>query len=143
MSSTQSRALDTRVAESVMGWVWMQRVNSNDAWLFPPDSRDEPVTMYGVLQNFVMRCGIVGPFEPYTNGTKHPDSHPPPYSADIAAAWLVVEALHARGVNLHVGVNWCDVWVGDGQTEGLIANSTPEAICKAALLAVGSARRRE
>lgn len=64
------------------------------------------------------------------------------YSDDILAAWEVVEKL--RESHLYVDIRTCvdfyEVWITlheDGyQTETVSSSKLPEAICKAALLAV-------
>ena len=92
MTDQELRALDAEVAEKVMGWVWMQRVGDDAAWLFPPDSKDETRT-----GNFgypvVSRCGYTGPFEPYRGGRKEKSDFIPLYSSEITAARLVVEKM--------------------------------------------------
>ncbi|MFD1176885.1 hypothetical protein ACFQ3W_11315, partial [Paenibacillus puldeungensis] len=66
----------------------------------------------------------------------------PLYSSDISAAWEVVEKLQES--QLYTDVRTCldfyEVWVtvheDDNQTETVVCPKLPEAICKAALLAV-------
>lgn len=66
----------------------------------------------------------------------------PAYSSDIAAAWRVVERLQQDGYSIRLSnktMNWC--WwcyiIGE-ETESVVQESTaPEAICLAALKAVG------
>ena len=80
--------------------------------------------------------GYVSTLLGYTYGYKLVDV--PPFSADIASAWKVVENIHARGLIIRVSN-------GDGDsfdcdilgTEGHVSAETwPLAICRAALKAM-------
>jgi hypothetical protein len=58
---------------------------------------------------------------------------PKPYSTDIAAAWEVVEK---KLVGMHLGFILTDMWELTWGEIGVIADTAPLAICRAALLAV-------
>lgn len=61
---------------------------------------------------------------------------PPPYSTEIGAAWKVIEKLDGDPFTFAVGVGWCDLYRDRDQVDGITADSTPLAICKAAMLAI-------
>ena len=65
----------------------------------------------------------------------------PKYSTDIAAAWLVVERLKAKGYDIEIGYDSVDCsWVASfmkGEKWGIVTVETaPHAICLAALEAL-------
>lgn len=66
----------------------------------------------------------------------------PHYSADIAAAWEIVEEVHRLGLNVSVwkGRLWCCGFYTKSETPQEMGHSysdtAPLAICRAALLAV-------
>lgn len=109
------RALDAAVAERVMGWTGVDK--ALDDWTGIRDGNTWCVV--------------------------------PPYSTDLAAAWEVVERLRLSVIPLEDG-RWLagqfgrltyiseDLGVVDGRfEEGAAAASASEAICRAALKAVG------
>jgi hypothetical protein len=99
MTGEELDELSLKVAERVMGWTWFQRVNSKDAWLFPPGSHDSAeASRYPVFK----RCGIVGPFEPYTDGVKHGAGPPARFAWEAETALEVVVVLTER-------FSWADV----------------------------------
>ncbi|MFD1179230.1 hypothetical protein ACFQ3W_23455, partial [Paenibacillus puldeungensis] len=63
----------------------------------------------------------------------------PLYSSDISAAWEVLEHLKNKGAEINVGffAYWdCSIDYPIGCNWRAVAETAPEAICKAALLAV-------
>lgn len=108
-----SRELDARIAEHVMGWT--------DVRLYFANSGD-----------------------PEALGTAPGNGREvvPDYSTDIAAAWLVVQKLGARGFMMHksvVGNYWrarFDIPVLAMEEPYVLAETAPLAICQAALLLV-------
>lgn len=116
------RALDYAVAEQVFGWKRGKRWgNGNGEWIFPQGETY---------------------FRNDWDGT-------PNYSTDIAAAWSVVEKLAKNGHNLTMrqyayhrtyasfgAGDWEDLEFEEGNGE----YCTPEAICLAAMKAVGGVR---
>lgn len=135
---------DMLVAERVMRWKWMSRIddssNSNpyrSAWLFPLDSEDvdtgridsfgEPIITRGP-------SGIVGPFREYDGGRKE-STYVPRYSANIEAAWQVVEKLR-DGLRFELRRRPDGgYWVSFGEEMTAEADTAPLAICRAALRA--------
>jgi hypothetical protein len=92
------RELDAEVAERVMGWVWMKRVRQNNAWLFPPNSRDVNTGEEGLFgEPIITRNHTVGPFEEYDGLARKNESHVPRYSESIEAAVQAVEKMRERG----------------------------------------------
>lgn len=62
------------------------------------------------------------------------------YSTDIAAAWEVVEKLKEKGISIYVKA-FLDTYCVEAHSVGssinkILADTAPEAICKAALLAI-------
>jgi len=70
----------------------------------------------------------------------------PNYSTDIATAWSVAEKMHSLSVYRENNQWWS--WFFDGYNDDKIiygkasADTAPEAICRAALMAVGSVNNR-
>lgn len=107
------RELDALVAEKVMGWTYGHPC---------PEGMD--------CLHWVDEKGEVR------------DYKPPQYSTDISAAWEVFEKNGYYGNVSYMGVEYvCTLW-SKWDDEGLgvdvtaTGNTAPEAICKAALLAV-------
>lgn len=119
--------LDALVAEKVMG-----RKREHE---FDNDS-DDPTCYY---------CNA------YLSSRGRPCAGDPPYSTDIAAAWEVVEHMIERDMRVNVstcyqpddGTPWIctlerhESQIGDPNKWTEYAETAPEAICKAALAAVG------
>jgi ABA sandwich protein len=127
-----SRELDAEVAERVMGWRWDEDRCRVCGW---PLSA-EPI--HGCTPD---NCSMRPP------PTRRADEVAP-YSTDIAAAWLVVEALRRRGIWLY---SLEQRWLGEDMTRAIFEWRDPErglrhvqemcappplAICLAALAAV-------
>jgi hypothetical protein len=120
VAALTSSELDVMVAERVFGWVRDHDAESQTATGSP--IWEAPGKEY--LQN----------------GT-------PDYSTDIAAAWLVVEKMRERGISMDLtglANKYDQQWsctFGDPETQNgecSDAASAPEAICRAALLAIES-----
>lgn len=70
-------------------------------------------------------------------GPDRPDGQLPEYSTDIAEAWQVVEKLRDLDPEIWWDVHWeCVFNTNDSRVWGT-ADTAPEAICRAALAAVG------
>ena len=113
-----SRDLDAQVAEKVMGFSIL--------------IADKPM------------LGFIGQGDPYWLDAYKQPRMTPFYSTDIKAAFEVVEKLGKDGwiVTLHRDFNWyCDLaWLTEDDTTWTSADAAdtlPEAICLAALKAVG------
>lgn len=130
------RAIDAEVAEKVMGWRWgMWGVGPTRIFkaLFGPDQEPE---QFGYVP-----CASDAPHWIAQN-----TDEPPRYSTDIAAAFLVVEKLHADGWHFHiVGAtnDFPDPWSvtlsgSDRVTHGAYSTTLPLAICRAALALLAS-----
>lgn len=142
------RELDALVAEKVMKWRW-----DND-WdcLIPPEQKAKPSEMWTDWQPGLTEDWREPVKENHVPGVRYNgDSSKiilPHYSTNIAAAWEVVEKLqvtHYVNVNIHTPffdgeLHWCyfelhkhtdthPLWSASG-------NTTPLAICRAALKAV-------
>lgn len=137
-----SRELDVLVCEHIFDWTWV----TEDA--------EEP----DQVPFLVSPEGGLGVYYPKV-AAKFPNIQPtflPAHSTSISAAWEVVEKLRALGWFVHidnVGFNNEDEgqwrvfvqWFSDdddnprdGESHVSDADTAPEAICKAALLAVGA-----
>lgn len=144
--------LDAAVAERVMGWIWLSRAGQGSAWLFPPDSKDvdtgeqgmfgEPIIERSYWPHF--NGAIVGPFIEYDGKSQKNESYVPHYSESIEAAMQVVEKLRDKKND-----RYCEMTNIDGPWEAMFwqgatplgkrqSDSLPEAICRAALAAIGS-----
>jgi hypothetical protein len=146
------RELDAAVAERVMGWVWMSRINEGSAWLFPPDSKDVDTGKTGIFGEPIFtrsywpysHGSIVGPLTTYDGVSRKSESYEPHYSESIEAAMQVVEKMREQGwsfaCTLYEGklpyASFCKGTVATSRNAE--ADSLPEAICRAALSAVDS-----
>jgi Phage ABA sandwich domain len=146
------RELDALVAEKVMGLAW-EKVTHTMGWAVTVDGSREPITrdewelrrngqpiiVSGPLMHGLYACPVPG------------------YSTDIAAAWEVVEKLDAGWFfqveridgDYHEPTGYREPgrkarWAASFQRWrtsipfSAVANSVPEAICRAALKAVGA-----
>ena len=122
-----SRELDAKVAEKVMG---LEVFTSRQDWMqkgMPHIAEWAESVIYPAFWHPKFELATVVD----------------PYSTDIKAAWEVVEKLGEDGwiVTLHRDFKWyCDLtWFTEDDTAStsVEANTLPEAICKAALAAVG------
>jgi hypothetical protein len=147
-----SREIDTLVADKVMGLVpctaW-KLVNLGSAggpcWMLEPESAC--THWLGPATSGVSYC--------YPAPDDSPLSGPRPYSTDIAAAFEVVAAMQRRGYDSiansshdpftrahwgghlwHAGFGRGPSWTGESCHA--YADTAPEAICHAALVAVGA-----
>lgn len=122
METEAGRELDARIAEAVFGYT----LDYEFADLHVP-----PAPHVKELRDQYDEWGVL-----------------PHYSSDIAAAWLVVEALRARGIWLEelsgryeesyrAGFSWRDPARGMLYRQAMAATA-PLAICRAALEALGS-----
>jgi hypothetical protein len=144
------RELDAAVAEKVMGWEWLERLNGGSKGtsrkaIFPPEDSDWVRVNFNAdhwrpAQNGTER------FSDWDDCCRSPDGDygMPCYSTNIAAAMQVVERFpewtifkvddsenSTASVEYHVEVtNDCRVFT-------CRAASVPEAICRAALAAEG------
>lgn len=141
MSLKAGRELDALVAEKVMGWQWWRMVAAPDKRFLQPPER-LPVTS--------------GPsaMEP-ADGTETVigQAYVAEFSTSIAAAWTVVEAFTSKGKHWLLGTAdydgqcyianhdseclMCEGWPDDADFISVAASTMPEAICLAALRAVG------
>lgn len=149
------RELDAEVAERVMGWQWMSRVNysgatgpddlkKTSAWLFPPDSEDTDTGKEGMFgETIYMRNGIVGPFVPCLPRQKETTGfHGPRYSSDIAAAMQVEGRIAEMELqSRYAAALW--IVAGDDAEKANqhygnwdLIHATAEQRCRAALAAV-------
>lgn len=133
--------LDALVAEKVMGYVPL-----------PLKVEDDPTSLW---TDQGLRDGLIA------SGFTHypPPGSPqkvcgiPPFSTDIKAAWRVVEKLASEGIRLWVGpsvacTNYgCEIVHDAGRDEDdadyTFCPTAPEAICFAALKAVGEDKVRQ
>lgn len=133
------RTLDCAVAEQVMGYVWATFDATFAArlhgprFLLSPDNSDLG-TVYAVQPDRAA---------PLNDTLFNWHDKVPPYSTDIAAAWQVVDALHAEGWRLNLGPNYdMDGWICRFAPPRTVASpvaygagaSVPESICRAALV---------
>lgn len=107
MNISESRELDSLVAEKVMGWT----------------KRGDGYGMHNWWGDD--KCAYIQEVARFTP------------SENISAAWMVVEKMREAGYGAtiqaqHGGNNW--ICIG---THGVEGKSIPECICRAALLAVG------
>jgi len=123
------RELDALVAEKVMGWT--------------------EVECFGVINNRVKNPPTPGCEVIIARGRNRGRSLRiiPCYSTDISAAWEVVEKLkETYGVEVYTDLDMSACRLFDELTylpaEEVISNTAPEAICKAALIAVMEGRGR-
>jgi len=103
--------LNKLIAEKVMGWSYYHRC---------PDGYEDCLHWH-------TETGI-------DKGYKCPD-----YSGDISAAWKVVEKMRANGNEFYQRSTGNNEWLAQFKFHygsGYIAKTAPEAICKAALLAM-------
>lgn len=130
-------ALDHLVATRVMG-VAQVTVFWSD---FSHNPRWEPFDPSCELQGALVQQGKIRLRDGYGLGDGKYDVNPPRYSTDVAAAWLVVEALRTKGYDFdsftsHEG--WSDaIFLKDGDEHLVRAETFPLAICRAALQAKG------
>ncbi len=121
------RALDTLIAEKVMGWTEIALCHAPDARLYgiPPDGAPERILVH-------------------TAGLKH---RIPEYSSDIAAAWEVLVVIGERDwgrVEISrtklppTGHYQCTIYWGEDNVVMAFAVTVSLAICRAALKAVGA-----
>ena len=127
-----SIALDAQVAERVMGWKYVPA----SAGTLQPINRPYWIDLW-------LAC-FRGPDSPLRI-----DDAPPPYSSDIATAWLVVEEFR-RGWNGHAAASVilhvteevgepdcsCTIYGPDIAKVTELAQEMPLAICRAALAVV-------
>lgn len=112
----EGRKLDAAVAENVFGWTNVQ-ITAFALAIGKPNPQD------------------TAPFDAYCPRVV------PRYSTDIAAAWQVVEWMLRHGWHLDLasltanGQEWKARWE-QGDVAHLHYGTAPEAICKAALLAM-------
>ena len=133
MKLSAGRELDDMVSEKIMGWKYQQsspdpkkyfcREYGNDAgwWLRPNTTRDD----------MIWSCASCSP--------------PPEYSADITAAWEVLNRLPLdlwpEVGRMNTGSWYCEIvqgapWpTGVGYLAREVAETAPLAICRAALKA--------
>ena len=123
------RALDAAVAERVMGWL-DGRVSHPDKWAKTFDGRQRPWPIWVDEAGRHISEDYFGP------------------STDIAAAWQVVEVMKAEGYVCDIGTSLPDsnnggkvsvfFWYPRGERAHAIslADTAPEAICRAALQAL-------
>lgn len=118
------RSLDREVATRVLGWRQLPDRNGGTRWVQP-----------GLPDEFnLLACPL----------------EPPSFSESIADAWLVVERMREKGWHLDLGASgrrdtvnahfsrWTSSKLLSGDAG---SDSAPEAICRAALQAVGEAER--
>lgn len=117
------RDLDARIAEMVFRWQWY--IADNVQYLRSPHP-------------FAYGCVIDSEGTHYLKAL-------PAYSTDIAAAWLVVEQIHQRGLCVSVSAlhEWDTKYECSVHHESILdvvasgeADTAPLAICRAALAAV-------
>lgn len=149
MTTTELKAgreLDALVAVAVFGWAWWERSGHDGVvrkCLFPPD----PDQRWNFHQAFRLAQESTPRFTDWERAGSGGISH---YSTDPAAAWQVVEAMIAKGYTT-VEIEWRgDKWTalvgpeaeskaGPGTKIGFgISPTMPEAVCRAALAAVGA-----
>jgi len=130
------RELDARIAHLVMGW----HITSCETY------PHEKIVRVKTLRSPEESGGEV-PYEKtftkvYSSAIWNKDI--PHYSTDIAAAWEVAEKMSEEWPQFsiaRVDTGWCVMWGFDGYgwpnvTVATAPEAIPEAICKAALLAV-------
>lgn len=111
MNMTPGRELDALVAEKVMGW--KERVD---------------------FDCIVEDTDVLIRYEPFSMEVR--EFHP---STDISAAWEVVEKIVSKGFSIQLDFEGDDYafWINSGTRKLYEYGKTaPEAICRAALLAV-------
>jgi len=114
ISMKPGRVLDALVSEKVMGWHTFS----------PIDPRyDHSVSANGNRRNFAF--DLHGKYKPF-----------PLYSTDTEAAWTVVEELRKRYLHIEIMTDEEKWKVRTNADDWVFALDIPEAICKAALLAV-------
>ena len=125
-----SRELDARVAVEVMG---IELLVCRHEWRYAEDEKDEG---YGGFTGWV--CDTCSPaLYRSERGDDEWWSIPKRYSTSIADAWLVVEKMRGKVVLIFAYGGWsCRVMVR-GREMSFHAATAPEAICLAALAAVG------
>jgi hypothetical protein len=144
MAMQPGRELDALVAERVFG---IQAIVMNWPCEVNPDTgRAYPI-------QFPDPCDLEDPqlvdvvFSPYASTAvlEPPVEILPRYSTDIAAAWQVVEHLKPFASGRHsIDISWAmrlvkPMWcVEINGLSNALADTAPEAICKAALLAVSA-----
>jgi hypothetical protein len=133
------REIDALVAEHVMGWCWR-------TWSRPAYAAANMAFPYWASER---RCVMVPPdwvseqlMPLAVNGEERLyDVNPPHYTADIAAAWTVVEKMLKEGVECEMYVNLEGRararFLGRNVTGLGYADTAPMAICIAALKAHG------
>ncbi len=116
--------LDALVAEKVFAWEWWRSKASGRRCLFPPGSHPEWFTRRATGDERLVVDWAINP------------SRIPTFSADIAAAWAVVEHLDGDGQEFSIERNG-PTWKARFNTEWAGDVSPCVAICWAALRAVG------
>ena len=122
------------VAEKVMGWRWLLPPGVDCAALLPP-SFDNPY--WKPAPNGIVACDDYQETMARFGGT---------WSTNITAAWQVVEKVHemyGAGCGPGISINClasggveCTIYGHSGHWRVFSEKSAPEAVCKAALLAV-------
>ena len=142
-----SRDIDAEIAEKVMGWTPWGR----NAWLKPRHvpSADFPGTTYDEWDSKGPHPGLRPPDGSGVHyfcscaengGRTDPHVEIPPFSTDIAAAWMVVERMRELGWFFEVSAECDSQWVAYFDKERYAseaADTAPLAICRAALRARG------
>jgi hypothetical protein len=147
--------LDALVAMNVFGWKWHLNKQQGFYVLFPPANPRYQRWMYDESWYEEVPPGYIpakrvraadwyrgGGFADFEGGHALPR-----FGSDVRAAWLVVSEMATRGMNLeliqycysrtYAGFGASSVLTGELGTdyaEGNGVHSTPEAICRAALL---------
>lgn len=148
----EGRSLDALIAEKVFGAKW---IRFYDAKYWDPDCHDHKVHAMLVLpedQDFFLKDFSHGKYMYVEDTGECPRDHydrVPKYSQDIAAAWLVVQALSDRfhavirtpftkdSTICHVGFTPLAASGWNGRADYRVdADSVPKAICYAALAAI-------
>lgn len=134
------RELDSKVAEIVMGWVaWEEKRGEYLHVIFQKPGDREPYRSERNWEQAATRYRQISFSE--IDHHKHIVHGMRDFSTDISAAWEVVEKFHEVSVKRFETMKghryWCKIEI-DYDSEPIIAqgDTAPEAICKAALLAV-------
>ncbi len=132
MTDAERLVLNRQVAERVMGWDHTHDIHEcEDPWYA-----------------YCRTCGLSGSDLGVRAWDATPCAMPPDYAGDIRAAWTVLAVMIARlptevglqtqlevSYQAHGQVWYCHLPHGRGQ----LAETAPEAICRAALAVVGVA----
>lgn len=137
-----TRELDVLVAEKVLGWVRCHHPDEPEAWISGPKWRE---AIEGGDRRLVREGVALGDGGKPLRDPAH-DPAIPYFSSDVAAAFLVVEAMRERGWHLDLQDHelsydhepwWAKFTPAVGCHAEAWAETAPLAIVKAALRAVG------